>query len=63
MKNKSDKDLWTEMELDDLCMDGKIHQVWQYLYQNRHLHVPDSWLEAISSFNDELCRKESRWNI
>ena len=50
------------MEVGDVCVDAKLPQVWQYLYNNKHLSVPDSWVQALD-FDEEIKRIETWTNI
>ena len=57
--SKSDKDLWSEMPIGDIWLDGEVHKVWFYLMTNKHLKIPDSWFQSVMSFHNELSALES----
>jgi len=45
------------MPLGDVWMDSGIHMIWDYIYKNRHLEIPDSWVDCIREFDMELKTK------
>ena len=55
-KQLSDRELWASMETGDLWLDAKLHEVWFYLYSNRHLCIPESWQNTMQEFHAEVCR-------
>ena len=50
----TDKDLFRSTELGDPWPEAEMVQVWSYLYMNKRLHIPDSWLSTMDDFNEEL---------
>ena len=53
-QKKTDKDLWQELPMGDVWLDGQLPAVWFYLMGNRHLCIPDSWAGAIAEFDSQL---------
>ena len=56
---KTDRELWQQMPMGDVWLDSEIHKVWFYLMGNRHLSIPDSWLESIMDFHQQLSKLDS----
>lgn len=54
---ESDRALFAKMDLGDVWMDSKIHMAWFYIYRNKYLRIPDSWLDAITEFDLELTQR------
>lgn len=52
----SDKMIFAQMELGDTWIDSGIHMIWKYIYSNKHLRIPDSWVDCIRDFDNELTK-------
>ena len=50
----SDRRIFAEMPLGDVWLESGIHLAWDYIYSNRHLNIPDSWVATMKQFDDEL---------
>lgn len=50
----TDKELFEQVPLGDPWIDGCLYEVWNYLYQNRHLAIPASWVQTMRDFDQEL---------
>lgn len=50
----SDKELFERYPLNDLFLDGKLHECFFYMYQHCSLNVPDSWVDTMANFNRDL---------
>ena len=59
---KSDKDLWSQLPLSDIWLDAGLHNVWSYLLANKNLQIPDSWQDAIYTFDRELSNLDT-WPV
>ncbi|OLQ15069.1 hypothetical protein AK812_SmicGene683 [Symbiodinium microadriaticum] len=51
---KSDREIFSDMELGDVWADANLAKVYFYARQNRWLVIPDSWVETIEKFDREL---------
>ena len=58
--NESDKDIWKNMPIGDIWLDGELHHVWFYLMGNKQLCIPDSWYWTVMQFDHELSALEAR---
>ena len=50
----SDRLIFSQMDLGDIWLESGIHKAWDYIYSNRHLEIPNSWLECIRDFDTQL---------
>lgn len=51
---KSDREIFHEMELGDIWLDAGLHMVWKYVFNNKHIRIPDSWADTMAQFDKEL---------
>lgn len=50
----SDRAIFDRMDLGDIWLDSGIHRIWKYIYNNKYLCIPDSWLDSIRDFDQKL---------
>ena len=51
---KTDKDLFANMEIGDPWIDASMVEVWKYLYHSKYLVIPDSWRQPMAEFDQQL---------
>ena len=51
---KSDREIFSDMELGDVWADANLAKVYFYARRNKWLVIPDSWVETIEKFDREL---------
>lgn len=50
----TDRMIFSAMPLGDPCIDAGLPKVWKYIFSNKYLAIPDSWVECIAEFDREL---------
>ena len=51
---QTDKELFENIPLGDPWAESGIHHVFKYLWNCKHVEIPDSWLHTMKQFNAEL---------
>ena len=51
---KTDREIFSNLELGDVWADAHLAKVYFYARQNKHLAIPDSWVATIEQFDKEL---------
>lgn len=51
---RTDRELFENEPLGDLWWDAKMPWVFEYLYHNRKLNIPESWEATMETFRKEL---------
>ena len=51
---KTDKDLFANMDIGDPWIDASMVEVWKYLYHSKYLVIPDSWRQPMAEFDQQL---------
>lgn len=52
----TDRQLFDRAPLGDPWIDAGMHHVWKYLYNCKHVEIPDSWEQTLRDFDSELTR-------
>ena len=52
----TDRELFSQLPTNDIVLDGKIHEVWNYLYSCKYLKIPETWSSTMSAFHAEVQR-------
>ena len=50
----SDRELFEKYPMQDLFLDGKLHECFFYVYNHEALRIPDSWVDTMATFHREL---------
>lgn len=50
----TDRELFVNLPTGDIWPEAEVVQVWTYLYNNRHLKVPDSWQRTLADFHQTV---------
>eukprot|EP00435_Cladocopium_sp_Y103_P017743 s3978_g4.t1 len=50
----SDRELFEKYPMQDLFLDGKLHECFFYVYSHEALNIPDSWMDTMATFHREL---------
>ncbi|CAE7265976.1 unnamed protein product, partial [Symbiodinium necroappetens] len=50
----TDRELFSGLSLGDTWGDAELVQVWEYLYCNKHLVVPEAWKSTMAALNTQL---------
>ena len=50
----TDRELFERMALTDPWIDASMCEVWKYLYNGKHVAIPDSWATTMDEFDKQL---------
>ena len=50
----TDRELFAKTPLGDPWLESGIHHVFKYLWNCKHVKIPDTWLHTMKEFNEEL---------
>ena len=53
-RKQSDREVFQAMSLGDPWHDAELISVWCYLYEDEKTRVPDSWVQTMADFHEEL---------
>ena len=57
--NLTDRELFEKYALNDLFLDGNLHECFFYMYGHEALQIPDSWVQTMATFNADLIARVS----
>lgn len=61
--SRTDRELFEQEPLGDPWVDAGMQHVWAYLWNCKHLKIPDSWLGTMRKFNQELMNAVSQLHV
>lgn len=52
----TDRQLFSKLPTGDVHVDSEMHLVWKYIYNNKYSSIPETWIEPLRLFDEELTR-------
>ena len=54
---RSDREVFHSLPLNDVWHDAELIPVWVYLYKHPKTSIPDSWLDEMATFHEEMMKQ------